>query len=124
MAAVVPSYQGFRYPAEVISHCVWLYRRFLLSFREVEQMVLARGIVVSHETIRQWWRKCGQTSANGLRRRRPRPGDKWHLEEVFIMTNRKSHPLWRTVDHDGVVLDILVTSRWDAKARPGSSVSS
>jgi putative transposase len=74
MAAVVPSYQGFRYPVEVISHCVWLYYRFSLSFREVEEMMLERGVVVTYETIRQWCRKFGQTYANGLRRRRARPG--------------------------------------------------
>jgi putative transposase len=72
--------------------------------------------VVSHETIRQWCRKFGQTYANGLRRRRPRPGDKWHLDEVFIKINGKTHYLWRAVDQDGIVLDILVTSRRDAKA--------
>jgi putative transposase len=84
-----PSYKGFRYPAEIISHCVWLYHRFPLSFREVEEMMLQRGIVVSHETIRQWCAKFGQTFANGLRRRRPRAGDKWHLDEVFIKIKRQ-----------------------------------
>jgi putative transposase len=95
---------------------VWLYHRFPLSFREVEEMMLARGVVVSHETLRQWCRKFGQTSANGLRRRRPRPGDKWHLDEVFITIQGKTHYLWRAVDQDGTVLDILVTSRRDAQA--------
>jgi putative transposase len=75
MAAVVPSYKGFRYPVEIISHCVWLYYRFPLSFREVEEMMLERGVVVTYETIRQWCRKFGQAFANGLRRRRARPGD-------------------------------------------------
>ncbi|MGH3809122.1 MAG: IS6 family transposase [Pseudonocardiaceae bacterium] len=116
MAAVVPSYKGFRFPVEIISHCVWLYHRFPLSFREVEEMMFARGVVVSHESIRQWCRKFGQTYANGLRRRRPRPGDKWHLDEVFIKINGKIHYLWRAVDQDGNVLDILVTSRRDANA--------
>ncbi len=77
MGIEAPSYKGFRYPVEIISHCVWLYHRFPLSFREVEEMMMERGIVVSHETIRQWCRTFGQTYANGLRRRRPRPGDKW-----------------------------------------------
>ena len=95
MAVMVPSYKGFRYPVEIISHCVWLYHRFPLSFREVEEMMLARGVVVSHETVRQWCRKFGQIYANGLRRRRPRPGDKWHLDEVFIKINGKTHYLWR-----------------------------
>jgi putative transposase len=116
MAVVVPSYKGFRYPMEIISHCVWLYHRFLLSFREVEEMMMERGVVVSHETIRQWCQKFGQTYANRLRRRRPRPGDKWYLDEVFITIHGKTHYLWRAVDQDGVVLDILVTSHRDAKA--------
>jgi putative transposase len=72
----VPSYRGFRYPAEIISHCVWLYYRFPHSFREVEEMMLQRGIVVSHETVRQWCAKFGQTYANALRRRGPGPGDR------------------------------------------------
>jgi putative transposase len=110
------SYRGFRFPTEIISHCVWLYYRFPLSFREVEEMMLQRGIVVSHETIRQWCGKFGQTYANALRRRRARPGDKWHLDEVFIKINGKTHYLWRAVDKHGTVLDILVTSRRDATA--------
>jgi putative transposase len=79
-------------------------------------MMLARGVVVSYETIRAWCAKFGQTYANGLRRRRPRPGDKWHLDEVFITLNGKRQYLWRAVDQDGNVLDILVTSRRDAQA--------
>jgi putative transposase len=114
--AVAPSYKGFRFPVKIISHCVWLYHRFPLSFREVEELMLQRGIVVSHETVRQWCAKFGQTYANGLRRRRPRPGDTWHLDEVFITINGKTHYLWRAVDQDGVVLDILVQSRRNAAA--------
>src|SRR4029077_17231928 len=72
------SYKGHRYPVEIIGHCVWLYFRFSLSFREVEELMLARGVVVSYETIRRWCAKFGQAYANQLRRRRPRPGDKWH----------------------------------------------
>jgi putative transposase len=116
VVAGVPSYAGFRFPVEIISHCVWLYHRFPLSLRDVEEMMLQRGIVVSHETVRQWCAKFGQTYANGLRRRRPRPGDKWHLDEVFIKIQGKTHYLWRAVDQDGTVLDILVTSRRDTKA--------
>jgi putative transposase len=111
-----PSYKGFRFPAEIISHCVWLYHRFSLSFREIEEMMLARGITVSHETIRQWCAKFGQTYANSLRRRRARPGDKWHVDEAFITIAGKTHYLWRAVDQHGNVLDILVTSRRDARA--------
>jgi putative transposase len=109
-------YRGFRYPAEIISHCVWLYYRFPLSFREVEEMMLARGVVVSHETIRQWCTKFGAAYAAGLRRRRARAGDKWHLDEVFIKVNGVRQYLWRAVDQDGNVLDILVQSRRNTKA--------
>jgi putative transposase len=79
-------------------------------------VLLARGVIVSHESIRQWCAKFGQTYANGLRRRRARPGDKWHLDEVFITINGKTHYLWRAVDQHGNVLDILVTSRGDTRA--------
>ncbi|MFG3399479.1 IS6 family transposase [Streptomyces parvus] len=111
-----PPYRGFRYPAEVVAHAVWLYFRFPLSFREVEELLLERGITVSYETVRQWCAKFGQMYADGLRRRRPRPGDKWHLDEVFIKINGKIHYLWRAVDQDGQVLDILVTAKRDARA--------
>jgi putative transposase len=74
------SFKDHRYPVEVISHCVWLYFRFPLSFREVEELMLERGIVVSYETVRRWCVKFGQTHAGALHRRQPRPGDKWHLE--------------------------------------------
>jgi putative transposase len=110
-----PSYKGFRFPVEIISHGVWLYHRFPLSFREVEEMMLERGIVVSHETLRQWCAKFGQTYASGLRRRRPRPGDTWHLDEVYTKIAGKTHYLWRAVVQHGVVLDILVTSRRDTR---------
>ena len=109
-------YKGFRFPGEIIAHSVWLYHRFALSFRDVSEMMLERGVIVSHETIRQWCEKFGQTYANALRRRRARPGDKWHLDEVFIKINGKIHYLWRAVDQRGDVLDILVTSRRDANA--------
>jgi putative transposase len=105
------SYKGHRYPVEVISHCVWLYFRFPLSFREVEELMLERGIAVSYETIRRWCGKFGQTYACALRRRQPKPGDKWHLDEVFIKINGRLQYLWRAVDQDGTVLDILVQSR-------------
>ena len=116
MDAVSPSYKGYRYPAEVIAHCVWLYDRFPLSFREVEELMLARGAIVSYETIRQWCAKFGPTYARALRRRRPRAGDKWHLDEVFVKINGEGHYLWRAAGQDGNVLAILVQSRRDAKA--------
>ena len=90
MSTSIPSYKGHRYPPEIINHCVWLYFRFPLSFREVEEMMLERGVVVSYETIRRWCAKFGQAYANQLRRRRPRPGDKWHVDEVFIRINARA----------------------------------
>ena len=101
---------------EIINHCVWLYCRFPLSLRDIEEMMAQRGVIVSYETIHQWCRKFGQTYANGLRRRRAHPGDTWHLDEVFIKITGKTHYLWRAVDQAGNVLDVLVTSRRDAKA--------
>ncbi|WP_406723551.1 IS6 family transposase [Streptomyces sp. GD-15H] len=116
MESAPPSYQGHRYPAEVIAHCVWLYFRFPLSYREVEELMLERGVLVSHETVRRWCGKFGQQYANLLRRRRPRPGDTWHLDEVFIRINGRLHYLWRAVDQNGNVLDILVRPRRDTQA--------
>ncbi|MCX4775353.1 IS6 family transposase [Streptomyces sp. NBC_01264] len=116
MSSVVPSYANHRYPVEIISHCVWLYFRFPLSFREVEEMMLERGVIVSYETIRRWCRKFGQAYANALRRRRPRPGDKWHLDEVFVKIGGVHKYLWRAVDAHGNVLDILVQNRRDKAA--------
>ncbi|MFM9700239.1 IS6 family transposase [Streptomyces europaeiscabiei] len=116
MGTVSLSYKGHRYPVEVISYCVWLYFRFPLSFREVEELMLERGIVVSYETVRRWCAKFGQRYAGALRRRQPRPGDKWNLDEVFIKSNGEPKYLWRAVDQDGNVLDILVQNRWDKAA--------
>jgi putative transposase len=116
VSSASPSYKGHRYPVEVIAHCVWLYHRFPLSFREVEKLMLERGIVVSYETVRHWCSKFGQAYANELRRRRPRPGDKWHLDEVFVRINGEQKYLWRAVDQDGNVLDILVQNRRDKAA--------
>lgn len=111
-----PRYARHRFPPEVISHAVWLYFRFPLSLRMVEEMLAARGILVSHETVRQWAVKFGQTFANQIRRRLPASGDKWHLDEVVISIAGKKHWLWRAVDQHGAVLDILVQSRRNAKA--------
>jgi len=103
------TYKGFRFPIEIINHCVWLYSRFSLSFRDVELIVAERGITVSHETIRQWYWSFGKEYAQKLRQKRGQPGDKWHIDEVFIKINGKTHYLWRAVDQNGMVLDILVT---------------
>src|SRR4051794_7568093 len=90
-------YAGYRFPPEIISHAVWLYFRFPLSLRMVEEMLAARGITVSHETVRQWARKFGQSFANQIRRRLPCVGDKWHLDEVCLMIGGKKHWLLSVV---------------------------
>jgi putative transposase len=109
-------YRGFRYPREIISHVVWLYFRFSLSFRDIEDLMASRGIVVTYETIRQWTLRFGQQYANELRRRQPRRGDKWHLDEVVLTIKGKHHYLWRAVDQDGHTLDVLVQSRRNCQA--------
>ncbi len=114
--AAAPDYKGYRYPPEIISHAVWLYFRFALSYRDVEELLAERGVTVTYESVRQWCRKFGQAYAKELRRRRPRPGDKWHLDQVFITINGQQHYLWRAVDQHGNVLDILVQSRRNTRA--------
>ena len=109
-------YKRHRFPAEIISHCVWLYFRFCVSYRDVEELMADRGVTLSHEAVRYWCRKFGQVYANRLRRRRPRPGDKWHLDEVFLPINGERQYLWSAVDQDGNVLDILVQRRRDKHA--------
>ncbi len=109
-------YAGYRYPAEIINHAVWLYFRFALSYRDVEELLAARGLIVTYETIRQWCLKFGQDFANALRRCAPRRGDKWHLDEVCLGINGRRLHLWRAVDQDGCVLDILVQPRRDQRA--------
>jgi putative transposase len=109
-------YIHHRFPAEIISHAVWLYFRFCLSYRDVEELLFARGIMVTYEAIRKWCRKFGQSYANELRHRRPRPGNKWHLDEVFLTINGERHYLWRAVHQDGNILDILVQRRRNKNA--------
>jgi putative transposase len=111
-----PLYRRHRFPREIIAHCVWLYHRFTLSFRDIEELMAMRGVTLTYETIRRWCAKFGQTYANGLRRRRPRPGDIWHCEEAFLKINGETHYLWRAVDQEGNVLDILVQRHRNAKA--------
>src|SRR5215216_2227403 len=115
-SAAKSPYAGYRFPGEVISHTVWLYFRFPLSLRMVDEMLAARGITVHHETVRQWARKFGQDFANQIRHRLPRAGDKWQLDEVEVKIAGQKHWLWRAVDQDGVVLDVLVQSRRDKRA--------
>src|SRR3954462_11096208 len=111
-----PLYAGYRYPAELIGYAVWLYFRFPLSLRMVEEMLAARGISVTYETIRQWGLKFGREFTNRIRRRAPRPGDKWHLDEVEIRIAGEKQWLWRAGDQNGTVLDVLVQSRRDKRA--------
>ncbi|OEC97107.1 IS6 family transposase [Rhizobium sp. YK2] len=112
-----PLYRRHRFPAEIIAHAVWLYFRFPLSLRMVEDMLAARGIIVSHQTIRLWAEKFGRTFANQIRQRScGRLGDKWHLDEAAISIRGEKHWLWRAVDQDGFVLEVLVQSRRNAKA--------
>ena len=110
------TYPGYRFPAEVIHHAAWLYHVFSLSLRDVELILAERGIAVSHESIRRWCMRFGADVARRLRRRRPRPGDTWHLDEVFLKINGELFYLWRAVDQHGVVLDILVQERRNATA--------
>jgi putative transposase len=115
-SAAKSPYAGYRFPPEVISQAVWLYFRFPLSLRMVEEMLAARGILVSHESVRQWAMKFGQAFANRIRRRLPCAGDKWHLDEVAVKIAGVKHWLWRAVDQTGMVLDVLVQSRRDKGA--------
>ena len=101
-------YRGYRFPPEIISHSVWLYHRFSLSFRDVEDLLAKRGVVVTYETIRQWCRKFGPEYARKLRKRQGQLGDVWHLDEVFVTIMGERHYLWRAVDQDGDVIDVLV----------------
>ena len=111
-----PSYHGYRFPPEIISHAVWLYHRFCLSFRDVEELLAERGITVSYETVRQWCRKFGPEYARRLKRRQGRLGDTWHLDELFVNIRGQQHYLWRAVDQDGDVIDILLQPPRDRRA--------
>ena len=95
MKTNVRSYHGYRFPPDIISHAVWLYHRFCLSFRDVEDLLAQRGITVSYETIRQWCRKFGIEYARTLRRRQGRLGDTWHLDELFVTIQGQRQYLWR-----------------------------
>jgi putative transposase len=109
-------YRRHRFPPEVISYAVWLYFRFPLSLRMVEEMLAARGIGVSYETVRQWADKFGETFSDQIRQRAPARGDKWHLDEVVISIAGEPYWLWRAVDQHGFVLDVLVQRRRDSFA--------
>ena len=110
------SYARYRFPPVIIQHSVWLYFRFPLSYRDVEDLLAERGIDVSYETVRRWALKFGQAYARKLMHTRPRPDGRWHLDEMFVSINGKRMYLWRAVDSEGEVLDILVQSRRNKKA--------
>ena len=105
------SYAGYRFPPEVIDHAIWLYLRFTLSFRDVEDLLAERGIAVSYETVRRWMNYFGPMIAAQLRKRRPKPHAIWHLDEVYLKIDGRMAYLWRGVDAEGEVLDVLVQSK-------------
>lgn len=109
----LPPLKGFRYPREIIAFAVWAYHRLALSTADVEDLLAARGVIVSREAIRLWVNRFGSHFADCIRRERPRPNDKWHMDEVVITIRGKKHWLWRAIDADG---DILVQTRRNAKA--------
>lgn len=109
-------YSRHRFPREIISYCVWLYYTFALSYRDIEKMMLYRGIEVTYESIREWCQKFGQQYANQVRRKRPYLTNKWHLDEVVITIKEQQYYLWRAVDSEGNVLDILMQRHRDTAA--------
>src|SRR5215203_5869764 len=111
-----PSYRRHRFPPPVIQHAIWLYLRFTLSYRDVEELLAERGLEVSYETVRRWVLKFGPAFARNLRRLRPRPSAQWHLDEMAVVIGGKRLWLWRAVDSEGEVLDMLVQPRRDRAA--------
>ena len=105
-----------RFPRRIIQHAIWLYHRFTLSYRDIEELLLKRGIQVSHETIRDWCEKFGPTMTKELRKREPRRGSRWHLDEVCVKIKGVQHWLWRAVDEHGAVLDVLLQKHRDTDA--------
>ena len=105
------SYAGYRFPPEIIHQAIWLYLRFTLSFRDVEDLLAERGIAVSYETVRRWVNHFGPMIAAHLRKRRPKPHATWHLDEVYLKIDGRMVYLWRAVDAEGEVLDVLVQSK-------------
>src|SRR3989440_11159896 len=110
------SYRRHRFPPPIIQHAIWLYLRFTLSYRDVEELLAERGLEVSYETVRRWVLKFGPGFARRLRRSRPRPSDRWHLDEMVVRIAGRQMYLWRAVDHEGEVLDMLVQRRRDRRA--------
>ncbi len=116
MSSHAPSDHGYRFPPAIISHAVWLYHRFCRSVRDAEDLLVQRGVTVSYETIRQWCLMFGPAYTRSLRRRRGRLGDTWYLDELFVNIQGRQQYLWRVVDEDGDMLDMLVQSRRNRRA--------
>ena len=114
------SYQRHRFSSEIISHAVWLYHRFFLSFREVEDLLAERGVTVTYESVRKWCRKFGPAYARRLKKRQGQLGDAWFLDEVFVSIQGEQQYLWRAVDQDGDTLDILVV--WSKNLTPAGAI--
>jgi putative transposase len=110
------SYRGYRFPPEIIQRAIWLYLRFTLSLRDIEDLLAERGIIVSYETVRRWVNHFGPLIAADLRKRRPKPHTTWHLDEVYLKIAGRMVYLWRDVDAEGEVLDVLVQSRRNKRA--------
>ena len=110
------SYSGYRFPPEIIQQAIWLYFRFTLSFRDVEDLLAERGIIISYETVRRWVNHFGPKIAADLRKRRPKPHTIWHLDEVYLKIDGRLVYLWRAVDAEGEVLDVLVQTRRNKQA--------
>jgi len=110
------SYQRHRFSPHIIQHAVWLYARFTLSYRDVEDLLAERGLDISYETVRRWFLKFGELIAKNLRSTHPTPNDIWHLDEMVIVIRGKRHWLWRAVDSEGEVLDLLVQSKRNTKS--------
>ena len=110
------SYRRHRFPPPIIQHAIWLYLRFTLSYRDVEELLAERGLDISYETVRRWVLKFGPMIARNLRQRRPRPSDQWHLDEMVVRIAGRQMYLWRAVDHEGEVLDMLVQRRRNQRA--------
>src|SRR3954463_9141843 len=111
-----PSYSGYRFPSDIIQRAVWMYLRFTLSYRDVEELLAERGIIVAYESIRRWVLSFGPVIARRLRSSRPKPHGRWHLDEVFVQIAGRQMYLWRAVDAEGEVLDVLVQSKRDRRA--------
>jgi len=109
-------YRGHRFPPQIISYAVWVYHRFCMSFRDVEDLLAERGITVSYETVRHWCRKFGSDYAKRLKKRRGQLGDSWYLDELFVKINGQQQYVWRAIDQDGDVIDILLQPRRDQHA--------